>query len=175
MIVMEWLRRIDERLVKFVQEKFVTELIYGSSTLTCGDLGQEQDTYISGLNRGGAVQIVNPKSAEPPVTWPEQFLTGDDYQAPFQFGGNYEDLPHAGDVSFASKGRGQFSQPFRPRGGKFSSQGFTPCFQQPRHHPHPSSALGEALHPTVGTVLQDSLGLCVNTATFRFRREELHS
>ena len=110
MIVMEWLRRIDERLVKFVQEKFATELNYGSSTLLAlvETLAKNMDTYISGLNRGGAVQMVTPQPAEPPVTWPEQYLSGDGYQ-PFEFGGNHVDLPQAGDVSFASRGRGQFS------------------------------------------------------------------
>ena len=33
MIILEWLRRIDERLVKFIQEKFATELNVGRSTL----------------------------------------------------------------------------------------------------------------------------------------------
>ena len=122
MIVMEWLQRIDERLVKFVQEKFATELNYGSSTLLAlvETLAKNMDTYISGLNRGGAVQMVTPQPAEPPVTWPEQYLSGDGYQ-PFEFGGNHVDLPQAGDVSFASRGRGQFSQPFRPCGGQCSS------------------------------------------------------
>ena len=119
-----------------MQEKFATELNYGSSTLLAlvETLAKNMDTYISGLNRGGAVQMVTPQPAEPPVTWPEQYLSGDGYQ-PFEFGGNHVDLPQAGDVSFASRGRGQFSQPFRPRGGQFSSRGFNPRFQQPRPHP----------------------------------------
>ena len=55
-IIMEWLRRIDEHLVKFVQEKFATELNYGSSTLLSlvDTLAKNMDTYISGLNRGAS-------------------------------------------------------------------------------------------------------------------------
>ena len=72
-IITVWLRRIDQRLIKFVQEKFATELNYGSSALLAlvDTLAKNMDTYISGLNRGASAQGVT-HFAETPVTQVEQ-------------------------------------------------------------------------------------------------------
>ena len=136
LIVMEWLRRIDERLVKFIQEKFATELNYGSSTLISlvETMAKNMETYVSGLNRGASVQGVT-QYAEPPVTMTEQYQPGEDF--PYYENNDPVYFPPSGEVSYANfqtRGRGQFGQSFRPR-GQFPTRSFNPRFQQPRPHP----------------------------------------
>ena len=135
-IILEWLRRIDERLVKFVQEKFATELNYGNSALLSlvDTLAKNMDTYISGLNRGASAQGVN-YSAEPPVPQVEQplYVNYADYDHNTQ--GQYQ----VGEVDYAgfrggSRG-GSFGGNFQPRGQFQSRGGFTPRYQQPRPQP----------------------------------------
>ena len=52
LIVMEWLHRMDNRLIKFVQEKFSTELSAGSSVLITmiETLSRNIDSYITIIN-----------------------------------------------------------------------------------------------------------------------------
>ena len=51
-IIMEWLHRLDERLVKYVREKFSTELSSGSTILVnmVETLARNVDHYITMLN-----------------------------------------------------------------------------------------------------------------------------
>ena len=130
-VILEWLRRIDERLLKFVQEKFATELNLGRSTLMAlvESLAKNIDTYLSGMNRGASVGVTYP--TEPPVT-----QHTDHYQ---YSGGEHQLYPHysqvcqqSGDVGYGYAGRGRG---FQPR-GQFQSQGFVPRYpQQPRPQP----------------------------------------
>ena len=130
-IILEWLRRIDERLVKFVQEKFATELNYGNSALLAlvETLAKNMDTYIGGLNRGASAQSVT-YYAEPPVTEAEQHQTGNytDYDYSDQVG-------EVGYANFRGQSRGgSFRGNSSPR-GQFPSRGFAPRYQQPRPQP----------------------------------------
>ena len=66
-IVLEWLHRLDPRLVGFVKEKFATELTAGSSVLVSmiETLAKNIDSYITTLNGSGSVNAVahyNPSS-----------------------------------------------------------------------------------------------------------------
>ena len=62
LIVMEWLHRMDPRLIKFVQEKFSTELSAGSTVLSTmvETLSKNIDSYIAILNASGAIGAVSP-------------------------------------------------------------------------------------------------------------------
>ena len=62
LIVMEWLHRMDPRLIKFVQEKFSTELSVGSNILITmvSTLSKNIDSYIAILNSSGAIGAVSP-------------------------------------------------------------------------------------------------------------------
>ena len=62
LIVMEWLHRLDNRLVKFVQEKFSTELNAGSNILITmvETLSKNIDNYITILDASGAIGAVSP-------------------------------------------------------------------------------------------------------------------
>ena len=62
LIVMEWLHRMDNRLIKFVQEKFSTELSAGSSVLITmiETLSRNIDSYITIINASEALGAVSP-------------------------------------------------------------------------------------------------------------------
>ena len=71
LIVMEWLHRMDPRLIQFVQEKFSTELSAGSTVLATmvETLAKNIDSYIATLNASkaiGAVSPPNPSSTDSP-------------------------------------------------------------------------------------------------------------
>ena len=79
LIVMEWLQRMDSRLIKFVQEKFSTELNSGSNVLITmvETLSKNIDSYIAILNASraifsekhhtiGAVSPSNPSTTDSP-------------------------------------------------------------------------------------------------------------
>ena len=59
-IVMEWLHRLDERLVNFVKEKFSTELSSGSAVLVTmvETLAKNIDHYITTMNNPSEVDAV---------------------------------------------------------------------------------------------------------------------
>ena len=61
LIVMEWLHRMDPRLIKFVQEKFSTELSASSTVLATmvETLAKNIDSYITILNASGAIGAVS--------------------------------------------------------------------------------------------------------------------
>ena len=61
LIAMEWLHRMDSRLVKFVQEKFSTELSAGSNVLITmiETLSKNIDSYITILNSSGGIGAVS--------------------------------------------------------------------------------------------------------------------
>ena len=61
LIAMEWLHRMDSRLIKFVQEKFSTELSAGSNVLLTmiETLSKNIDSYITILNASGAIGAVS--------------------------------------------------------------------------------------------------------------------
>ena len=68
---MAWLHRMDPRLIKFVQEKFSTELNAGSNILITmvETLSKNIDSYIAILNASravGAVSLPNPSSIDSP-------------------------------------------------------------------------------------------------------------
>ena len=109
MVIIEWLRRIDDRLVKFVQEKFATDLSRNSSSLITlvETLARNMNTYLSELNRtSGAVQSVTDFTKPPGVA----VATEDEYYQQHEF------QNFAGDVNFAR--RGAFRQNNRSRGEK---------------------------------------------------------
>ena len=62
LIVMEWLQRMDIRLIKFVQEKFSTELNAGSNVLITmvKTLSKNIDSYIAILTASRANGAVSP-------------------------------------------------------------------------------------------------------------------
>ena len=62
LIVMEWLHRMDPRLIQFVQEKFSTELSAGSTVLATmvETLAKNIDNYISTINALEAIGAVSP-------------------------------------------------------------------------------------------------------------------
>ena len=67
-IVMEWLYRLDPRLVKFIKEKFITELSSGSAVLITmvETLSKNIDHYITKLNNAdtGSVSYTNVPSPD---------------------------------------------------------------------------------------------------------------
>ena len=81
-IIMEWLHRLDERLVKFVKEKFSTELSSGSTILVTmvESLARNVDHYITLLNNPteiSAVSFSNPSySYYPETAFTDQSMVG---------------------------------------------------------------------------------------------------
>ena len=67
LIVMEWLHRLDVRLVKFVKEKFATELSSGSAILITmvETLARNVDHYIMMLNNPGDIETVSYSNPSP--------------------------------------------------------------------------------------------------------------
>ena len=111
LIILEWLRRIDERLVKYVQEKFATELNYGSSALLAlvDTLAKNMDTYISGLNRSASAQRIT-YYAEPHVSQAEQPMYAYHHNQD-TFGNDSQTYDQVGQVdytNFKGGGRGNF-------------------------------------------------------------------
>ena len=130
LIILEWLRRIDDRLVKFVQEKFATKQNYGNSALLAlvETLAKNMDIYISGLNRGASAQIVT-YHAEPPVTEAEQHQQYEHYT-------DYDNqVGEVGYANFRGQGRGGFFRGNTTPRDRFPSRGFVPRYQQPRPQP----------------------------------------
>ena len=128
-IIMEWLRRTDERLVKFVQEKFATELNHGRSTLMSlvESLAKNMGIYLSGLNRGASVGVTC--TEEPPVTQHTDYYQGSEYPGyAHTLGDQVYQHPtyQSGDVGYGYAGRGRG---FTPR-SSYQSQGFIPRYQQ---------------------------------------------
>ena len=115
LIVMEWLHRMDTRLIKFVQEKFSTELSAGSNVLTTmiETLSKNIDSYITILNASGAIGAVSPHNP------------------------SFNDSPFQEEATVAYQGAYPAPGPrggFRGRGG-FRSRGFQPSARrgfQPR-------------------------------------------
>ena len=62
LIVMEWLHRMDPRLIEFVQEKFSTELSTSSTVLPTmvETLAKNINSYISSINAFEAIGAVSP-------------------------------------------------------------------------------------------------------------------
>ena len=143
-IIMEWLRRTDERLVKFVQEKFATELNHGRTTLMSlvESLAKNMDVYLSGLNQGASVGVTH--TEEPPVT---QYT---DYYPDSEYPGYVRDhYPHqSGEVGYGYAGRGRG---FTPR-SSYQSQSFVPRYQQqlrpqPQFRPRGNFSQGTSRFP----------------------------
>ena len=89
---MEWLHRLDERLVKFVKEKFSTELSSGSTVLVkmVETLARNVDHYITTLNNPsevGAVSYSNP-SADPEAAYTSPAIVGYQFSRGGGFRGN---------------------------------------------------------------------------------------
>ena len=103
LIVMEWLHRMDPRLIKFVQEKFSTELSTGSTVLATmvETLAKHIDSYISTINALEAIGAVSPSN--PSIT----------------------DSPDQEDANVDDRGAYRFD----PRGGFHGRAGFE---NQPR-------------------------------------------
>ena len=59
-IIMEWLHRLDSRLIKFIQEKFATELSSSSTYLLSAvePLAKNVDKYITQLDTASAVNLL---------------------------------------------------------------------------------------------------------------------
>ena len=117
-IIMEWLHRLDNRLVKFIQEKFATELS-GSSTylLTMVDsLAKNVDKYITQLDNMASVGLL-PSLSQANIQSPSMH-SGSDVQED----GNI--MFNRGDSRFKNRGfNRQASNRFgSQRGGKQTFQ-----------------------------------------------------
>ena len=116
LIVMEWLHRLDSRLIKFVQEKFSTELSAGSNVLVTmvETLSKNIDSYITILNASGtvgAVSLSNPSYNDSPFQ----------EEATVAYQGGYRSGPRGGlrgRASFRDRGP-QPRRGFQPRRGGF--------------------------------------------------------
>ena len=66
-IIMEWLHRLDSRLVKFIQEKFATELSSSSTYLMTmvESLAKNVDKYITQMDTLSAVNLLPAQSSNP--------------------------------------------------------------------------------------------------------------
>ena len=66
-IIMEWLHRLDNRLVKFIQEKFATELSSSSTYLITmvESLAKNVDKYITQMDAMSAVNLLPAQSFSP--------------------------------------------------------------------------------------------------------------
>ena len=66
-IIMEWLHRLDSRLVKFIQEKFATELSSSSAYLMTmvESLAKNVDKYITQMDTLSAVNLLPAQSFNP--------------------------------------------------------------------------------------------------------------
>ena len=129
LIVMEWLHRMDPRLIKFVQEKFSTELSAGSTVLTTmvETLAKNIDQYITILNSSGLASVGAVSTSSPHNP---SYYYDDDYEQEATIG--YQSSfrgSRSGARGFRGDGgyRGRNSQPrrgFQPqrgRGGRTSS------------------------------------------------------
>ena len=114
LIVMEWLHRMDTRLIKFVQEKFSTELSGGSNVLVTmvETLSKNIDSYITILNASGAIGAVSLSNP------------------------SYNDSPCQEEASIAYQGQGAYRS--GPRGGLRGRGGFHQRGFQPRRGFQPS-------------------------------------
>lgn len=103
-IVMEWLHRLDERLVKFVKEKFSTELSSGSAVLVTmvETLAKNIDHYITVMNNPADIEAVSFSNPSPHSL---ETATQDSPMVRYQFSrGNRR--------SFQPRNRGQRARPF---------------------------------------------------------------
>ena len=164
LIVMEWLNRMDTRLVKFVQEKFSTELSAGSNVLITmvESLSQNIESYITILNASravGAVSFHNPSFTDSPNQEEEPLA----YQGAYRYG------PQGGfceRTSFHDRG-GSFQQ-FEPwrnvSGSDNQASSCEYCYIQSKtrnvDYNHPIARCPEmaALHGSVD-MLDDETGI----------------
>ena len=166
LIVMEWLHRMDTRLIRFVQEKFSTELSAGSNILVTmvETLSRNIESYITILNASGAVGAVslsNPSSNDSPYL----------EEATIAYQDAYRSGPRAGPrgrASFRERGL-QPRRGFQPRrrgsgrGNQSSRSSCEYCYIQSKtrnvDYNHPIAKCPEmaALHGSVN-VLDDDEG-----------------
>lgn len=116
-IVMEWLNRLDTRLVKYVKEKFSTELSAGSNVLVnmVETLARNVDHYITILNNPGdvsAVSFSNPSS---------QSLETASYDHPLVAYQSSRSNQRRYQSRFQARNRGFGARGFPPGRGGFSS------------------------------------------------------
>lgn len=122
MVVMEWLYRLDNRLIKFVQEKFSTELSAGTNVLNTmvETLAKNVDHYITRLNVSDSASV-GAVSLDPSF-YPENDSSHDDsvavvgYQQSYnRGGGGYRGGGFRGNRNFPRRGY-QNQRGFQPRG-----------------------------------------------------------
>ena len=136
---MEWLHRMDPRLIKFVQEKFSTELSAGSTVLSTmvETLAKNIDQYITILNTSGSASIGavsissphNPSYTCDDGTYEQEAIIG--YQSSFRGSGS-RGRGFRGDGGYRGRGsqpRRSF-QPQRGRGGRTNSSSCEYCYIQ---------------------------------------------
>ena len=110
LIVMEWLNRMDSRLIKFIQEKFSTELSAGSNVLITmiETLSKNIDSYITIINASGAISAVFPPNP------------------------SSQDSHHQEEATVAFQGAYRSGLRGRPRGALRGGAGFRTRGSQPR-------------------------------------------
>jgi hypothetical protein len=95
--IMEWLRRLDPRLIPYIKEKFSTELSSSSTHLMSlvETLAKNVDHYITWINQNQSSSSANAVS-RPDLSHPTE-----------QFPWDQQELPvHPSDVCFQQRGRG---------------------------------------------------------------------
>ena len=121
--IMEWLRRMDPRLIPYIKEKFSTELSASSTCLTSlvETLAKNVDHYITWINQNQSSSSANAIS-KPDLSLPME-------QAPWEQ--DYPGDPYTSEVNFQQRGGRGFGrgylrsrpggrvQAFRGRGGGY--------------------------------------------------------
>ena len=166
-IVLEWLNRLDARLVNFIKEKFSTELSAGSNVLVSmvETLAKNIDSYITTLNGSGSVGAVaysNPSPLNDSITQQEEGTVGT-FQQSFTRG-------RSQNLNFrrSNYGRSRGVQPRRnyQQRGRVSNQGYKTrnceyCFIQSKSRDidfrHPISECPEmsAMHGSIQNIEGD--------------------
>lgn len=111
LIVMEWLYRLDERLVKFVKEKFATELSSGSAVLITmvETLARNVDHYIMIMNNPADIEAVSYSNPSPHTL---ETVVDDSPRINFQ-------VSRGGRRNFQPRNRGTRTRSFN---GRYNSQ-----------------------------------------------------
>ena len=168
LIVMEWLHRMDPRLIKFVQEKFSTELSAGSTVLSSmvETLAKNIDQYITILNTSGPASMGavsssphNPSFICDDGTDEQEATIG--YQSSFRGSGSGSrgrGFRGVGGYRGRSSQSRRGSQPQRGRGGRTTASYCEYCYIQSKtrnvDYRHPIERCPEmaAMHGSVHMV-----------------------
>ena len=182
-IIMEWLHRLDERLVKYVKEKFSTELSSGSTILVnmVETLARNVDHYITMLNNPSAVGFVsftNPSSQTQESAFLESPMVAYQFSRGTNFRGNQRSFSTRnrgpGPRSYASgrgnppPGRGGYV-PGRGRGAQRGQQDCVYCYMEYR-----SGKMIDYRHPISSCPELSRMYGMVNHVETEYQEDNLH-